>query len=188
MTQATLRVSLDSVQPLRLGDTVVFKENEEGKILHRDLGGGPVSHGPYPGVKLEAGMKGKIVTLEEADNTPTVGILLDDKVEALEYWENEVQFYDCDADPSGDACGCLDDVVKYLTPFIEVFRVEGEIGMSALGSMLHAVMTLDAGGLESAIQHAHQELGIEEDAKDTDDVLKLFGWDRNATKGGTDED
>ena len=187
MTQATLRVSLDSVQPLRLGDTVVFKENEEGEILHRDLGMGG-GGGYVADVYLKAGMKGTVAKLQEADKMPTVGILLEDHFDCLSEWDNVVEFYDIDADPSGDACGCLDDVVKYLAPFIEVFRVEGEIGMSALGSMLHAVMTQDAGGLESAIQHAHQELGIEEDAKDTDDVLKLFGWDRNATKGGTDED
>jgi hypothetical protein len=49
-----------------------------------------------------------------------------------------------------------------------------------LRSLLGSLMTQDAGMLEVSIERAHKVLGIEEDAKDTDSVLKLFGYDRNA--------
>ena len=71
----------------------------------------------------------------------------------------------------------------------------------ALLSLMAALMTQDAGNLEVAMERATKLLGPtvggepaeqvlrpEGYVKDTDDVLKLFGWDRNATKGGTDED
>ena len=68
----------------------------------------------------------------------------------------------------------------------------------ALLSLMAALMTQDAGNLEVAMERATKLLGPtvggepaeqvlrpEGYVKDTDDVLKLFGWDRNATKGGT---
>jgi hypothetical protein len=53
-------------------------------------------------------------------------------------------------------------------------------GNEALLSLLGSLMSQDAGMLEVTIERAHKVLGIEEDAKDTDSVLKLFGYDRNA--------
>ena len=53
-------------------------------------------------------------------------------------------------------------------------------GHEVLLSLLGSLMSQDAGMLEITIERAHKVLGIEEDAKDTDSVLKLFGYDRNA--------
>ena len=58
--------------------------------------------------------------------------------------------------------------------------------VSALYSLLHAVMTEDAGNLEVALRHAHQELCIEIDEDDLGDRVTRYGSCLN--NGGSNQD
>ena len=58
--------------------------------------------------------------------------------------------------------------------------------VSALYSLLHAVMTEDAGNLEVALRHAHQELCIEIDEDDLGDRLTRYEYCLD--NGGSNQD